>query len=440
MEDDFPFSFGGGSDQEGNNSGDDGLFCAPKDKKKAATKAKALLNQEPYHAQIDEDGWFHNAGKTTYELMTQSKTGATKVKMRADHYYMLHRYQEAFDIAQEFCELVRTSGNLSVSQGQNDGGFRRTDAAAGATTDAGVLKVSDPKEMQEMSLRCALKLSLFDVAASLADELVMHDTGIVFLKAKAYVAVGRFNDAALGLVRYQRSRTGNYSIWRTLGECLRQSTTASPSGPLGSFVSPAASTSTSTTAAAGTESLTSSMDTLTTLPSSATAKPTVVHILALMCILRARYLMRISTWAQVPYAQARYDNEMSILDEQRVALERICGLDLDATKTTTTNTTTTAVETTASQDEQRQEQRRLEEYELKVVAPARKFIQDMSERGETDFTLDQDQGGSPFELEVVEFVIKTWDAQVVALRENGVTARMTADDDELAGEVSVRDK
>lgn len=104
--------------------------------------------------------------------MTQSKTGATKVKMRADHYYMLHRYQEAFDIAQEFCELVRTSGNLSVSQGQNDGGFRRTDAAAGATTDAGVLKVSDPKEMQEMSLRCALKLSLFDVAASLADELV----------------------------------------------------------------------------------------------------------------------------------------------------------------------------------------------------------------------------------------------------------------------------
>lgn len=56
MEDDFPFSFGGGSDQEGNNSGDDGLFCAPKDKKKAATKAKALLNQEPYHAQIDEDG------------------------------------------------------------------------------------------------------------------------------------------------------------------------------------------------------------------------------------------------------------------------------------------------------------------------------------------------------------------------------------------------
>lgn len=103
--------------------------------------------------------------------MTQSKTGATKVKMRADHYYMLHRYQEAFDIAQEFCELVQTSGNLSVSQAQNDGGFRRTDAA-GATTDTGVLKVSDPKEMQEMALRCALKLNMFDVAASLADELV----------------------------------------------------------------------------------------------------------------------------------------------------------------------------------------------------------------------------------------------------------------------------
>ncbi|KAF9136128.1 hypothetical protein BGX30_011358 [Mortierella sp. GBA39] len=431
MEDDFPFSFGGGSDQEGNNSGDDGLFCAPKDKKKAAAKAKALLNQGPYHAQIDEDGWFHNTRKTTYELMTQSKTGATKVKMRADHYYMLHRYQEAFDIAQDFCELVRMSGNLSVSQGQNDGGFRRTDAAAGATTDAGVLKVSDPKEMQEMALRCALKLNLFDVAASLADELAMHDTGIVFLKAKAYVAVGRFNDAALGLVLYQRSRTGNYSIWRTLGECLRQSTTASPSGPLGSFVSTAASTSTSTT-----ESLPSSLDTLTiSLPSTTTTKPTVVHILALMCILRARYLMRISTWAQVPYAQARYDNEMNILDEQRVELERICGLDLDAT---TTTTTAAADETAVSEDEQRQGQRRLEEYELKVVAPAREFVQEMNERGATAFIPHQDQGCSPLELEVVEFVVKAWDAQVVAHSESGATLRMT--DDDLAGEVSVRDK
>lgn len=105
--------------------------------------------------------------------MTQSKTGATKVKMRADHYYMLHRYQEAFDIAQEFCELVRTSG-LSVSQGQNDGGFRRTDVEGGTAATDTVLKVSDPKEMQEMALRCALKLNLFDVAASLADELVKY--------------------------------------------------------------------------------------------------------------------------------------------------------------------------------------------------------------------------------------------------------------------------
>ncbi|KAF8925280.1 hypothetical protein BGZ47_003385 [Haplosporangium gracile] len=428
MEDDFPFSFGGGSDHEENNE-DDGLFCAPKDKKKAAAKAKALLSQEPYHAQIDEDGWFHNTEKSIYELMTQSKTGATKAKMRADHYYMLHRYQEAFDIAQEFCALVRTSSSLSVSQGQNDGGFRRTDAAA--TTDAGVLKVSDPKEMQEMALRCALKLDLFDVAASLADELVMQDTGIVFLKAKAYVAVGRFNDAALGLVQYQKSRTGNYSIWRTLGECLSQSTTFS-TGPLGSLIRTTASTSTSSAITAATGSL-PSMDTLSiSLPSSTTTtRPTVVHILALMCILRARYLMRISTWAQVPYAQARYDNEMSTLDEQRVALERICDLDLG-----TAAGTTTADETAASEDE-RQEQRRLEEYELKVVAPARKFVQEMKENGAT--ALISDQEGSSFGLDVVEFIVKTWDAQVIALSESS-TPGMTADDDDLEGKVSVRDK
>lgn len=148
--------------------------------------------------------------------------------------------------------------------------------------------------------------------------------------------------------------------------------------------------------------------------------------------------MRISTWAQVPYAQARYDNEMSILDEQRVALERICGLDLDSTVTATA-TESTADETAVMEDEQRQEQRRLEEYELKVVAPARKFIQEMNERGATAFIPDQAQGCPPFELEVAEFVVKTWDAQVVALSESGATPRMTADDD-LAGEVSVRDK
>ncbi|KAG0283666.1 hypothetical protein BGZ96_011945 [Linnemannia gamsii] len=429
MDDNFPFSFGGGSDQDDNNTEDDGLFCAPKDKKRAAAKAKALLNQEPYRAQIDEDGWFHNTGKTTYELMTQSKTGATKVKMRADHYYMLHRYQEAFDIAQEFCELVRTSG-LSVSQGQNDGGFRRTDTEGGAATDT-VLKVSDPKEMQEMALRCALKLNLFDVAASLADELVMHDTGIVFLKAKAYVAVGRFNDAALGLVQYQKSRTGNYSIWRTLGECLSQSTTAVRSEPSGPLVSTAASTSTSTSTATAKESLFSSLDTLSISLPSSTTKIAVVHILALMCILRARYLMRISTWALVPYAQARYDNEMNLLDEQRVELERICGLDLEIT---TTSATTVGDETDRMAVSEL-EQRRLEEYELKVVAPTRKFVQEMKESGAT--TLIPDQGS--FELEVVEFVVKTWDAQVIALSESS-TPGMTVNDDVLEGEASVRDK
>ncbi|KAG0277851.1 hypothetical protein BGZ95_005229 [Linnemannia exigua] len=425
MEDDFPFSFGGsGSDQDG--SGDDGLFCAPKSKKKAAAKTKALLSQEPYHAQIDEDGWFHNTGKTTYELMTQSKTGATKVKMRADHYYMLHRYQEAFDIAQEFCELVRTSG-LSVSQG--DGGLRRPDEGAtpAATTDAGVLKVSDPKEMQEMALRCALKLNMFDVAASLADELVMHDTGIVFLKAKAYVAVGRFNDAALGLVQYQKSRTGNYSIWRTLGECLQQSILPTSGSRL--HISVPASTPPSTSTAALPLLDTLSISSLTPQQQQPPPKPTVVYILALMCILRARYLMRISTWAQVPYAQARYDNEMSILDEQRVELERQCGLYLEMTSAEQTDGAAAAATL-----EEKVTQRRLEEYELKVVAPARNLVDCMKESGVA--AIGPDQG--VFSLEVIEFVVRTWDQQVVAL--NDIVLGMTADDDDLAGKVSVRNK
>jgi hypothetical protein len=142
--------------------------------------------------------------------------------------------------------------------------------------------------------------------------------------------------------------------------------------------------------------------------------------------------MRISTWAQVPYAQARYDNEMRILDEQRVALERVCGLDLETITATSTTTTDDETDRTAVSGH---EQRRLEEYELKVVAPTRKFVQEMKESGATALIADQ---GS-FELEVVEFVVKTWDAQVVALSESS-TPGMTADDDVLEGEVSVRGK
>ncbi|KAF9084175.1 hypothetical protein BGX23_010770 [Mortierella sp. AD031] len=407
MEDDFPFGFGGGgSDQEEN--GDDGLFCAPK--KKAAAKAKALLSQEPYYAQIDEEGWFHSTGKSTFELMTQDKTGATKVKMRADHYYMLHRYQEAFDIAQEFCSLIRTNG-LTVSQG-GDGGLRRPDE--GATADTGVLRVSDPKEMQELALRCALKLNMFDMAAKLADELILQDTGVVFLKAKAYEAVGRFSDAALGLVQYQKTRTGNYSIWRTLGECLHQSTL--PSGPSGSPI-----TTPIPAAAVATEAL-PSLENLSIASSSfsSSQRPNVVHILALMCILRARHLMRASTWAQVPYAQARFDNEMSVLDEQRLTLERKCALDLEIT----------------GGEEQMQsvgtlEGKRLKEYERKVVVPAQRLLEGLVESGAT--SLDQDRGS--FSLEVVGFVIRSWDQQVIVQSGPG----MPADDEDLAG-VSVRDK
>ncbi|KAF9928209.1 hypothetical protein FBU30_002552 [Linnemannia zychae] len=414
MEQDFPFAFGATSDQDDN--GDDGLFCVSKEKKKAAAKARALLNQEPYRAQIDKDGWFHSTGKSTFELMTQSKSGATKVKMRADHYYMLHRYQEAFDIAQEYCEIVRSIG-LSVSQGQNDGGLRRPGER---TADNGLLKVTDPKEMQEMAMRCALKLNRFDIAVRFADELVMHDTGIVFLKAKAYVAVGRFNDAALGLVQYQKSRTGNYSIWRTLGECLQQSTLPSElSVPLASTpTSPSTSTITAT----------DSLPPLHTLLSSLSSKPTIVHILALMCILRSRHLMRISTWAQVPYAQARYDNEMNILDDQRLVLERICGLDfriIDGEQT----------EGTAGKSlEELVAQRRLEEYEQKIVVPARKFISNIKESEMTHTTSDN----TLFALEVMEFIVKSWDAQVVVL--TGSTSGIAVDDEDLAGEVSVRNK
>ena len=101
--------------------------------------------------------WFHRTEKSIQELMLQDKNGATKVKMRADQHYMLHQYQEAYDIAREYCHIVAS----------ND--FGTTSEAKG---NVGVPKVVDSKEMQEMALRCAMKLEMFDEAAALADELV----------------------------------------------------------------------------------------------------------------------------------------------------------------------------------------------------------------------------------------------------------------------------
>lgn len=98
----------------------------------------------------------------------QDKNGANKVKMRADHYYMLRRYQEAYEIAKEYCEIVASNDVRSV---QGDGGLSRSSTITDAGA-AGVLKVTDSKELQEMAVRCALKLGKTDEAAKLADELV----------------------------------------------------------------------------------------------------------------------------------------------------------------------------------------------------------------------------------------------------------------------------
>jgi hypothetical protein len=98
------------------------------------------------------------------------KNGATKVKMRADHYYMLHQYQQAYEIAREYCRVVSSNG-LHIASG--DGGIRQPEE--GTDHVSGSLKVTDSREMQEMALRCAIKLDMFDEAAKIADELVSRD-------------------------------------------------------------------------------------------------------------------------------------------------------------------------------------------------------------------------------------------------------------------------
>ncbi|KAF9166006.1 hypothetical protein BGX21_009280 [Mortierella sp. AD011] len=385
MENDFPFTFGDASDEE---DGSDGLFCAPKTKA-TSSKPKATLDQDPYYAQIDEDGWFHRTDKSVEELMLQDKNGATKVKMQADHYYMLHQYQEAYDIAQEYCRVV-VNNEANITAG--DGGLRRQDNR-GETAGSGVLRVTDSKEMHEMALRCALKLNKFGEAATLSDELTIQDTGAVFLKAKAYMAVGRCNDAALMLVQYQKSRSSNYLIWKILGECLYQSAKPHYSN--------------------------SSMEPLSTSMS----EQQITTILALICILRARHLMRASTWSQVDYAQVRYDREMKAMNDLRSKMERESGLNLKHV--------TDQIRRRGNGTQEDTEL--LAEYMEKFIAPAQEILRTLKEAGKMGINYPN----SSFALEVVEFIVNSWDPQVLASATPGI---IQEDDDNELGEVSVRNK
>ncbi|KAF9996108.1 hypothetical protein BGZ79_010168 [Entomortierella chlamydospora] len=343
MENDFPFTFGDVSDEE---AGSDGLFCAPKTKA-TSSKLKATLDQDPYYAQIDEDGvrainlenrsgnrdksstvgspkiflsglekWFHHTGKSVEELMLQDKNGATKVKMQADHYYMLHQYQEAYDIAQEYCRVV-ANNEANITAG--DGGLRRQDNR-GETAGSGVLRVTDSKEMHEMALRCALRLNKFGEAATLADELI-------------------------------------------------------------------------------------------------------TTILALICILRARHLMRASTWSHVDYAQARYDREMKAMNDLRSKMERESGLNLKYVTDQIGRCGNGAQEDTEL----------LAEYMEKIITPAQEMLRTLKEAGKTGINYPN----SSFALEVVEFIVNSWDPQVLASAAPGI---IQEDDDNELGEVSVRKK
>ncbi|KAF9578501.1 hypothetical protein BGW38_005661, partial [Lunasporangiospora selenospora] len=391
---DFPFSFGASSD--GEETGDDGLFCAPKPK---ADPHRVVADKEPYLAQVDTDGWFHHTGQTVEEQMLQDKNGATKVKMRADHFFMLHQYQEAYDVAREYCRVVSINGTqMPHNTASADGGLR--------SSEPGVLKVTDSREMQEMALRCALKLKKLDNLSDLVEALTSQETGIVFLKAKAYMVLERFDAAATILVHYQKSRSSNYSVWRLLSDCFSQYRAQLLS-----------------------DSVDKSLQVSPTLhPDSDTFSQTslghfdhFISTLALLCILRARHLMKASTWSQVDYARARYYREMSVIEKTCIALEQDCHLETKIESSTLENDTATATAppcsspSTVEQDDasalaSEQYKQRSQEYEQKILEPAQAIFQAMKEK---PLHNNDTPARDTISLEVIEFVLSAWDSQVI---------------------------
>ncbi|KAF9971788.1 hypothetical protein BGZ73_005170 [Actinomortierella ambigua] len=164
-DDSFPFSFGNVSDGEEEND----FFV---DKKAAKKRALLQASTEAYVPQIEAD----------------------EVKMLSEYLYLHHRYEEAYEVAEVYCQVVKG----------NRGSTTTSDAAHDRS-----LKVTDCRELQDMMARAALKLGRAEEAARIVDEMTSPDPGFVFLKAAVYKAAKRYNaclTSSLALICISRSR------------------------------------------------------------------------------------------------------------------------------------------------------------------------------------------------------------------------------------------
>ncbi|KAF9412332.1 hypothetical protein BGZ94_001072 [Podila epigama] len=302
MDDDFPFSFGNVSDDDSS----DGLFCQPKKASVAASTQSTTVTQvpqKPYYPQVETDGWFHASEKSVQDTMLHEKNGATRIRMRADQFYMLGQYEEAYELADEYCRVIASNGSSHLMDHGN-GGMARPEEQGATASSKDVLKVTDPREMEEMMIRCSLKLGRLTDAATLAEDLTDQEPGLALLKAQVWTALGRFNDAAQVLVTLQQARSSsNYAIWRRLGNIVDSS-----------IVHRGLDTNVV-------------LDKDTPLdPLSPAFAVKVNSSAALLALLKARHLMRSSIWPSVDYVQQRYEREMTALEKQIDMLENRWGI------------------------------------------------------------------------------------------------------------------
>lgn len=228
------------------------------------------------------------------------------------------------------------------------------------------------------------------------------EPGTVFLKAKVYSAVGRFNgrrcrlfsfakvllcceldaelilyisivnaDAAHILVDYQKTRSSNYAVWRSLGEAISKSIQGT------------------------------STDSTPTSPLTADSEVTVDFVkatTALLALLRARHLMRCSLWSNASYAQQRYDQEMGILCREIASLEQRCDILRQS-------------DSSPNNDLSMQTQ-----YESKIIAPLRNMLDSLNDSSAPSLasTVTTSTIQEVLLPEVVDFVVSAWDPQVIS--------------------------
>ncbi|KAJ1919893.1 hypothetical protein H4219_001673 [Mycoemilia scoparia] len=196
------FQFIGQAEQNtsSDDEGDDGIFSAPRQRKKEFDISK--IN---YHPKLDRDLWYD---KTRSEVdyswwFNDTHSGITEMKYTIHRYFAAGEIRKALDLSMEFLRLFeeRERGRMP--------------------------KVSLIREVIEIAVRASLKLGDKEKALQLLEEhkqIASGDVGNFILWGDIYSQCGKRLDAIREYISYDKIRPNDPTVWVRISQCVREAT------------------------------------------------------------------------------------------------------------------------------------------------------------------------------------------------------------------------